>query len=85
MIMDTQEAFEDLQQVGFQQEQAKVIVKLLRNTEARGITQSDLETLGTKIDAKFNVLNSRMTVLQWVVGLHFTFTVAILAKLFEVI
>ena len=26
-----------------------------------------------------------MTVLQWVVGLHFTFTVAILAKLFEVI
>ena len=82
--MDTQEAFEDLQQVGFQQDQAKVIVKLLRNTEARGITQNDLETLGTKIDAKFNVLNSRMTVLQWVVGLHFAFTLAILARLFEV-
>ena len=82
--MDTREAFEDLQQAGFQQNQAKVIVKLLRNTEARGITQSDLETIGTKIDAKFNLLNSRMTVLQWVVGLHFAFTLAILAKLFEV-
>jgi hypothetical protein len=46
-------------------------------------TKSDIDRLDTKLEAKFNVLESRLIQLNWMVGFMLATTVAVLWKLIK--
>lgn len=83
---DTHKFVKTLQDAGFDQKQAEALTAAVREAsgEAELATKRDLERMESKLDARFEKLDGRLTLIQWMLALVVAAEVIpVLSKLFH--
>ncbi len=68
---DTHKFVKTLQEAGFDQRQAEALTAAVRDvsSEVEVATKRDLERLESKLDARFERLDGKLTLIQWMLAL----------------
>lgn len=68
---DTHKFVKTLQEAGFDQRQAEALAAAVRDvsSEVEVATKRDLERLESKLDARFERLDGKLTLIQWMLAL----------------
>ena len=84
------EAAQDLEAAGFERRQAEAIAKVVNQSDERAATKADLDTVATTFRSELDTVaaalrsdlravGSRVSALQWVVGIQSAITLATFA------
>ncbi len=66
VTFDTLQASKELQEKGFDQEQAEAIAQVVRNGQSDFATKSDIESIRSEIDS----IRSELSIIRWMMGIH---------------
>ncbi len=80
---DTLSAARHMQDAGMDRKHAEAIAIAIRSGQGELATKADLDTrinaLRTDLDAAVSRLDTRISALQWIIGIHFAISLATLA------
>ena len=76
---DTLTAAQDLEAAGIERKHAEAIAKVVNHGDKRAATKADLDTVATALRSEIRSVSSRISTLQWVVGIQSAFTLATFA------
>jgi len=80
-MIDTLKAARELKASGFSEEQAESIINVVARTSEQSATKEDIRQLKEYVDIRFDHIDKRFTILQWMTGLSLSGIIAILIVL----
>jgi len=86
ITFDTHKFVKTLQDAGFDQKQAEALSSAVKEAsgEAELVTKRDFERLESKLESKFEKLDGRLTLIQWMLALVVAADVApVLIRIFH--
>ncbi|MEO1750862.1 coiled-coil domain-containing protein [Thiofaba sp. EF100] len=84
IAFDTHKFVRKLEAAGFTPQQAEAVAEALKDAsmEAEVATKRDVERLEAKMDMRFEQINGKMTLMQWMLGLLLGGVVMLLLRSF---
>ena len=76
---DTLTAAQDLEAAGIERKHAEAIAKVVNHGDERAATKADLDTFAITLSSEIRAVSSRISTLQWVIGIQSAFTLATFA------
>ena len=83
---DTLAVVRNLEAAGFERRQAEAIARVVNQSDERAATKADLDAFAAAfrselraVHSRVDALNSRISILQWVVGIQSAITLATFA------